>query len=112
MVGCSHQDGVLEWFHFACVGLTPENRPSDDWLCPRCTSLVTKGNAAASSGQGALPKGEQMTSRVAGGGAAAVAARKSSRYKGVAPSGSHLEGALDELLSSHRGEIEKLKEQT
>lgn len=26
----------IEWFHFACVGLT--NKPKGKWFCPRCTS--------------------------------------------------------------------------
>jgi hypothetical protein len=27
MIACEHPDCPIEWFHFECVGLTPENRP-------------------------------------------------------------------------------------
>lgn len=39
MVACDNDDCTLEWFHFQCVGLTPANRPKDNWLCPQCTAL-------------------------------------------------------------------------
>lgn len=36
MIGCDNPDCPIEWFHFACVGLT--TKPKGKWFCPRCTS--------------------------------------------------------------------------
>lgn len=36
MIGCDNQDCPIEWFHFACVGLT--TKPKGKWFCPRCTA--------------------------------------------------------------------------
>jgi len=30
----------IEWFHFACVGLT--TKPKGKWYCPRCTAEKKK----------------------------------------------------------------------
>ncbi|XP_027194119.2 inhibitor of growth protein 4-like [Dermatophagoides pteronyssinus] len=35
MVGCDDPDCQIEWFHFACVGLT--SKPKGKWYCPQCT---------------------------------------------------------------------------
>ncbi|XP_058848515.1 inhibitor of growth protein 4-like isoform X5 [Acipenser ruthenus] len=35
MIGCDNPDCSIEWFHFACVGLT--TKPRGKWYCPRCT---------------------------------------------------------------------------
>lgn len=35
MIGCDNPDCPIEWFHFACVGLTM--KPKGKWFCPRCT---------------------------------------------------------------------------
>ncbi|KAK7093631.1 inhibitor of growth protein 5-like [Littorina saxatilis] len=34
MIGCDNPDCPIEWFHFACVGLT--TKPKGKWFCPRC----------------------------------------------------------------------------
>lgn len=34
MIGCDNPDCPIEWFHFACVGLT--NKPKGKWFCPKC----------------------------------------------------------------------------
>lgn len=36
MIACENDDCPIEWFHFGCVGLTPENRPKGQWFCPDC----------------------------------------------------------------------------
>lgn len=36
MIACDNDDCPIEWFHFSCVGLTPENRPKGQWFCPDC----------------------------------------------------------------------------
>ena len=36
MIGCDNADCPIEWFHFACVGLTV--KPKGKWFCPRCTA--------------------------------------------------------------------------
>ena len=35
MIGCDNPDCPIEWFHFACVGLT--SKPKGKWFCPRCS---------------------------------------------------------------------------
>ncbi|XP_035723103.1 inhibitor of growth protein 5-like [Vespa mandarinia] len=35
MIGCDNPDCPIEWFHFACVGLT--TKPKGKWYCPKCT---------------------------------------------------------------------------
>uniref|UniRef100_A0A8C4S7N7 Inhibitor of growth protein n=1 Tax=Erpetoichthys calabaricus TaxID=27687 RepID=A0A8C4S7N7_ERPCA len=35
MIGCDNPDCSIEWFHFACVGLT--TKPRGKWYCPRCS---------------------------------------------------------------------------
>ncbi|CAH0557548.1 unnamed protein product [Brassicogethes aeneus] len=34
MIGCDNPDCPIEWFHFACVGLT--TKPKGKWYCPKC----------------------------------------------------------------------------
>lgn len=34
MIGCDNLDCPIEWFHFACVGLT--SKPKGKWYCPKC----------------------------------------------------------------------------
>ncbi|KAK2167852.1 hypothetical protein LSH36_23g07028 [Paralvinella palmiformis] len=36
MIGCDNPDCPIEWFHFACVGLS--TKPKGKWYCPRCTA--------------------------------------------------------------------------
>ncbi|XP_044728334.1 inhibitor of growth protein 5 isoform X5 [Chrysoperla carnea] len=36
MIGCDNPDCPIEWFHFACVGLT--TKPKGKWYCPKCTA--------------------------------------------------------------------------
>uniref|UniRef100_A0A8C1WVT8 Inhibitor of growth protein n=2 Tax=Cyprinus carpio TaxID=7962 RepID=A0A8C1WVT8_CYPCA len=40
MIGCDNSDCPIEWFHFACVGLT--TKPKGKWYCPRCTQEMRK----------------------------------------------------------------------
>lgn len=35
MIGCDNLDCPIEWFHFACVGLT--TKPKGKWFCPKCS---------------------------------------------------------------------------
>uniref|UniRef100_A0A182IVQ1 Inhibitor of growth protein n=1 Tax=Anopheles atroparvus TaxID=41427 RepID=A0A182IVQ1_ANOAO len=35
MIGCDNPDCPIEWFHFACVGLTI--KPKGKWYCPKCS---------------------------------------------------------------------------
>ncbi|XP_016525980.1 inhibitor of growth protein 4 isoform X1 [Poecilia formosa] len=35
MIGCDNTECSIEWFHFACVGLT--TKPRGKWYCPRCS---------------------------------------------------------------------------
>jgi len=36
MIGCDNPDCPIEWFHFACVGLTI--KPKGKWFCPKCSA--------------------------------------------------------------------------
>lgn len=38
MVGCNNEECPIEWFHFACVGLTEE--PQGDWYCKECREAL------------------------------------------------------------------------
>ncbi|XP_062848938.1 inhibitor of growth protein 5b isoform X2 [Trichomycterus rosablanca] len=40
MIGCDNADCPIEWFHFACVGLT--TKPKGKWFCPRCVQDMKK----------------------------------------------------------------------
>lgn len=42
MIACENQDCPIEWFHFGCVGLTPENRPKGKWYCKECKNMLKK----------------------------------------------------------------------
>ncbi|XP_065176531.1 inhibitor of growth protein 4-like [Sycon ciliatum] len=35
MIGCDNPDCPVEWFHFACVGLS--SKPKGKWYCTRCS---------------------------------------------------------------------------
>lgn len=52
MIACESDSCVTEWFHSACVGLTPSNRPLGKWFCPPCTggSLRASGGGAGADG--------------------------------------------------------------
>ncbi|XP_024031859.1 PHD finger protein ING2 [Morus notabilis] len=40
MIACDNENCQGgEWFHYACVGLTPETRFKGKWYCPTCRSL-------------------------------------------------------------------------
>lgn len=49
MIACDAEDCSVEWFHCACVGIAPSNRPKDKWYCPTCAPRV-----AASGGAGGV----------------------------------------------------------
>ncbi|ELT96557.1 hypothetical protein CAPTEDRAFT_180978 [Capitella teleta] len=40
MVGCDNDDCPIEWFHYACVGLT--HAPKGKWFCPQCTAAMRR----------------------------------------------------------------------
>ena len=40
MIGCDNGDCPVEWFHFACVGLS--SKPKGSWFCPLCTKEMGK----------------------------------------------------------------------
>ena len=43
MIACDNEECAIEWFHFDCVGLTPENRPKGKWFCKECIQLQQAG---------------------------------------------------------------------
>ncbi|XP_073105924.1 PHD finger protein ING2-like, partial [Elaeis guineensis] len=36
MIACDNENCGGEWFHYSCVGLTPETRFKGKWFCPTC----------------------------------------------------------------------------
>ena len=44
MIGCDNPDCAIEWFHYECVGIGPENRPKGSWYCKDCTALQKAEN--------------------------------------------------------------------
>eukprot|EP01026_Neomeris_dumetosa_P061623 TRINITY_DN5817_c0_g1_i1.p7 TRINITY_DN5817_c0_g1~~TRINITY_DN5817_c0_g1_i1.p7 ORF type:complete len:108 (-),score=10.49 TRINITY_DN5817_c0_g1_i1:997-1320(-) len=38
MIMCDNEQCEIQWFHFECVGLSPESVPPEDlqWFCPQC----------------------------------------------------------------------------
>lgn len=42
MIACENDDCPIEWFHFGCVGLTPENRPVGQWFCDECKAELRR----------------------------------------------------------------------
>lgn len=42
MIGCDNELCPIEWFHFACVGLT--TKPKGKWFCPKCSMELKKKN--------------------------------------------------------------------
>jgi len=42
MIGCENEDCPIEWFHYGCVGIDPDNVP-DEWYCNECRVLKDAG---------------------------------------------------------------------
>ena len=40
MIGCDNRDCLVEWFHYACVGLSAP--PSGKWYCSDCAARLAK----------------------------------------------------------------------
>lgn len=70
MVACDNTECPIEWFHFACVGLTEQ--PKGKWYCPECAPQFqqqkqqhghgahsSQGGHAHSSGQQQQQGGQQ-----------------------------------------------------
>ena len=36
MIACDNDKCDIEWFHYECIGLSPETIPEDSWICDRC----------------------------------------------------------------------------
>ena len=36
MIACENDDCPIEWYHFACVGLSVKNKVKGKWICPTC----------------------------------------------------------------------------
>ncbi|CDR88461.1 uncharacterized protein SPSC_04288 [Sporisorium scitamineum] len=45
MVACDNEDCTIEWFHYACVGLT--RQPKNEWFCRFCAPTGWKGEGMA-----------------------------------------------------------------
>ncbi|RDD47214.1 Inhibitor of growth protein 3 [Trichoplax sp. H2] len=43
MVGCDNDDCPIEWFHYACVGISEP--PKGKWYCPQCTVSMKRRSA-------------------------------------------------------------------
>lgn len=42
MIECDNEDCPVEWFHYACVGLTKQ--PKNGWMCPQCSKKRKKSH--------------------------------------------------------------------
>eukprot|EP00597_Dinobryon_sp_UTEXLB2267_P014686 CAMPEP_0170105436 /NCGR_PEP_ID=MMETSP0020_2-20130122/4764_1 /TAXON_ID=98059 /ORGANISM="Dinobryon sp., Strain UTEXLB2267" /LENGTH=240 /DNA_ID=CAMNT_0010329545 /DNA_START=652 /DNA_END=1374 /DNA_ORIENTATION=- len=67
MIACDSMSCMVEWFHFACVGLQKE--PEGEWYCPACrgdffTEPITKNS---STKPGKSRKNHSSTAEVVGG---------------------------------------------
>lgn len=40
MIGCDNPSCPIEWFHYACVGLTAP--PKGKWYCPECSQKMNE----------------------------------------------------------------------
>jgi inhibitor of growth protein 4 len=44
MIACDNPDCLIEWFHYACVGIKAQ--PKGRWYCPECTKMAGGGGGA------------------------------------------------------------------
>ena len=42
MIACDSPNCPVEWFHCACVGIAPGQRPQGLWICPICVKRVAE----------------------------------------------------------------------
>mmetsp|Transcript_32695 Transcript_32695/g.92753 ORF Transcript_32695/g.92753 Transcript_32695/m.92753 type:complete len:214 (-) Transcript_32695:53-694(-) len=42
MIGCDNEDCPIEWFHYGCVGIHPDDVP-ETWYCNECQKLKDAG---------------------------------------------------------------------
>jgi inhibitor of growth protein 4 len=42
MIACENEDCVIEWFHFACVGLSSDATHKGKWYCETCKAELRK----------------------------------------------------------------------
>ncbi len=38
MIACENETCVVEWFHFACVGLSSDAKIKGKWFCATCAA--------------------------------------------------------------------------
>jgi hypothetical protein len=58
MVACDNPECPIEWFHFACVGLTEQ--PKGKWYCPDCAPQFQQKQHGHSHGHTAAPHAGQQ----------------------------------------------------
>lgn len=61
MVACDNPECPIEWFHFACVGLTEQ--PKGKWYCPECAPQFAA--AHSHGGHGGHAGAQQQQQQVA-----------------------------------------------
>lgn len=96
MIACDADDCPVEWFHCACVGIAPSNRPKNDWYCPLC---APKHSASASSTPAAVSAASDREPM-----STASAAATGGHVGGVGGSGDAL-GELSALATTHGSEL-------
>ena len=42
MIACEGRDCDIQWFHYSCVGIDPNDIPDGDWFCKECSSKSAK----------------------------------------------------------------------
>ncbi|KAK9823528.1 hypothetical protein WJX72_003426 [[Myrmecia] bisecta] len=43
MIACDNPDCPVEWFHYECVGISPDDPPKGKWYCTDCMQLKKAG---------------------------------------------------------------------
>ncbi|KAJ5057516.1 hypothetical protein PSV09DRAFT_2260183 [Bipolaris maydis] len=51
MIACDGKGCATEWFHFTCVGLTPETVPKGKWFCDDCAEKAVKRKRSKVAGR-------------------------------------------------------------
>lgn len=101
MIACDAEDCPVEWFHCACVGIAPSNRPKNDWYCPLCAPKQLSSAATTPAAASAATVG---TAGLPTPGSSAPASAQTHTAGGVGDAGSAL-GELSILASAHGSEL-------
>ena len=49
VIACDSGKCSIEWYHYKCVGVSGDNIPEGDWICPECQLTLPQGEEGATS---------------------------------------------------------------